>query len=63
MITIKILKEIKVMIALIGVIIMECYALSQGINGTGLSLAIATIAGLGGYEVSNVIKIIKGGKE
>lgn len=63
MITIKILKEVKVFIALIGVIVIECYALSQGINGTGLSVAIACVAGLGGYEMDKVIKIIKGGKE
>ena len=59
---IKILKEVKVMIALIGVIIMECYALSQDINGTGLALAIAAIAGLGGYELNSLIKCIKGDK-
>ena len=59
MITIKILKEVKVFIAIIGIIVMECYALSQSINGTGLSLAIAAAAGLGGYELERIIKIIK----
>ena len=50
MIVIKILKKIEVFTAIVGIIIMECYALSQGINGTGLSIAIAAVAGLGGYR-------------
>lgn len=51
--------KVTVLTAIIGIIILESIALSQGINGTGLSLSIAGIAGLGGYEVR---KVIKGGK-
>lgn len=63
MTVIKILKEVKVFIALIGIIVLECYALSQGINGVALTCAIAAIAGLGGYELNNIIKLVKGEKK
>ena len=38
-----------------GISIIELYALSQGINGTALSLSIAGIAGLGGSNLKKVI--------
>lgn len=62
MTTIKIMDKVTILSAIIGIIVIESIALSQGINGTGLSLAIAAIAGLGGYELDKVIKIIKGVK-
>lgn len=62
MTVVKILAGVKVLTAMIGIIIMECYALSQGINGLILTLAIAAVAGLGGYELDNIIKALKGGK-
>lgn len=54
--TIKLLKKIEVFTAIVGIIIVECYALSLGINGSGLSLAIGAIAGLGGYKYAKRIK-------
>lgn len=50
----------KVVLAIGSIVLLEILALSQGINGTTLSLSIATIAGLGGYEVHDIIKILKG---
>jgi tRNA A22 N-methylase len=44
--------------------ILECFAMSKGLDGTSLSLAIGAIAGLGGYTVANIINEAKkkGGK-
>jgi len=39
----------KTEIAIAGIVIMECFALSQGIDGVLLSTAIATVAGIAGY--------------
>lgn len=36
--------------------ILEAYALSLGINGTVLALAIAALAGLGGYKLHDLKK-------
>lgn len=38
-------------VAIIAIVGLEGYALSQGINGAMLGWATALIAGLGGYEV------------
>ena len=38
-------------IAILAIVALEIYALSQGINGTMLGWTVAIIAGLGGYEV------------
>jgi len=38
-------------VAILAIVGLELYALSQGINGTMLGWAVAIIAGLGGYEV------------
>ena len=45
---------IKVVVAMICITALEMVAMSQGINGVMLSLTIAALAGLGGYEVKNV---------
>ena len=45
-------------IGTIGVI--ESVALSCGINGIILTLAVAAVAGLGGYEIQNLGGMIKG---
>ncbi|GAH04440.1 unnamed protein product [marine sediment metagenome] len=42
---------IKACIAMICISILEVGAMTQGINGTGLSLAIGAIAALGGYVI------------
>lgn len=36
--------------------VIEMYALSLGMNGTALSLSVALIAGLGGFELKEKIK-------
>ena len=59
MVTIKILKEVEVLAAIVGVIILEAIALSHGINGTILILAIGALCGLGGYEIKEVKKWLK----
>lgn len=56
-----ILKELEVLSAIVGIIILEVYALSKGINGLVMSLCIAAIAGLGGYKVKEYAKSIKKG--
>jgi len=45
---------IKVVTAIICITALEAIALSQGINGLLLTLAIGAIAGLGGYEIKNL---------
>lgn len=55
----KILKIDKVVFVASIIGILEAYALSLGINGTTLALSIAALAGLGGYELNDVIKRVK----
>ncbi|MBA7582182.1 hypothetical protein ES708_24102 [subsurface metagenome] len=38
-------------VAILAIAGLEIYAISQGVNGTLMSLAFAAIAGLGGYEI------------
>ena len=35
---------------------LESYALSQGVNGTALTAALASIAGLGGAGIGRLLK-------
>ena len=37
--------------AIIALMIMECFALYQGINGTLFSIVIASVAGIGGWMI------------
>lgn len=48
-------KYIVSVIAISGVTLIELYALSIGVNGTVMSLSVAAIAGLGGYNLKKVI--------
>jgi len=41
----------KIIIAIISITTLEAIALFQGINGAILSVAVAAIAGLAGYEL------------
>ena len=41
----------KAIIAILVVGSLEAYAIYQGLNGVTLSLSVAAITGLGGYEV------------
>jgi len=38
-------------VAILAIVAIEVYALSQGINGITMSLSIGAVAGLGGYEM------------
>jgi len=40
-------------VAMLVIASLEAYALSQDINGVNLSMAIAALAGLGGYHLKN----------
>ena len=52
-------KYIVCVIAITAVTLIELYALSIGINGTVLSLSVACIAGLGGYNLKKVMGEVK----
>ena len=41
-------------VAILGITILDSVALLNGIDGTVLSLSIAGIAGIGGYEIGNL---------
>jgi len=43
-------------VAILGITILDSVALLNGIDGTVLSLSIAGIAGIGGYEIGNLKK-------
>lgn len=49
------LRVLLLMIAIICVTFLEAIALIMGINGTQLLVVMVLIAGIGGYEVRNVI--------
>lgn len=49
----------KVITAIVGIVVIECVAMMNGINGTVMSLSIAAIAGLGGFELQKVLPKIK----
>jgi len=50
-------------IAIVGIIIIECVALSNKINGVMLMSSLSIIAGLGGYYVKETQEAIKNIKE
>ena len=43
------MKDIKALCAIGGIVILESIALIKGIDGTILTMVVATLAGLGGY--------------
>lgn len=43
-------------ITIIAIAGLEGYALSQGVNGTALTAALAAIAGLGGASIGRLLK-------
>ena len=45
-----------VFLAIICITIIEIFALAKNIDGTLLSISIAAIAGLGGYELHSIKK-------
>ena len=42
----------KTLVAMVCVTAIELYALHLGMNGTVMSLSVACVAGLGGYELN-----------
>jgi len=50
--------ELVTIFAILGLVAVEVFALSQGINGTLLAGVIAVIAGLGGYNAKPVLEKI-----
>lgn len=49
-------------VAIICIAGLETLALVKGINGAVLSIVVATLAGLGGYELKVLVEKRKGGK-
>ena len=43
------MKDMKAICAIGGIVILESIALMKGIDGTILTMVVATLAGLGGY--------------
>lgn len=43
----------KACIAMLSIVLLEVYALSQGINGVVLTAVIGALAGLGGYTIGS----------
>ena len=43
------IKDIKALVAIGGIVILESIALMKGIDGTILTMVVVTLAGLGGY--------------
>ena len=51
----KRLKEIDFLAAIIAITIIECVAITNGIDGRVLILSIAAISGLGGYSLKDIL--------
>jgi len=51
----EIMKDYAPMAAIVGIVIVACVAISQGINSWLVSLAYAALAGLGGFELHRKI--------
>ena len=45
------MKDLKALCAIGGIVILESIALMKGIDGTILTMVVATLAGLGGYYI------------
>jgi len=45
------LKDLKALCAIGGIVLLESIALMKGIDGTILTMVVATLAGLGGYYI------------
>jgi len=42
--------------AIAGLVIMECFALEHGINGTLFTIVVAAVGGIGGYLIPSPVK-------
>jgi len=52
-----------VLIAICAITLLESIALLKGLDGHILTVALAFIAGLGGYEIKEIIRAIRGIKK
>lgn len=50
-------------VAILAILILETIALLKGVDGALMGIAIAALAGLGGYQVKRLKDKIKGGKQ
>ena len=57
-----VVKGVTVIVAITGIVVLDSIALMNGINGTIFTLAMIAIAGLAGYEMTDILKYFKGGK-
>ena len=46
--------KIEVLTAIVGIVILDSIALYSGVDGVLFTLAVVAIAGLGGYELSEL---------
>jgi len=51
-------KNMVAVVAIVGIVILEAFAIAEGVNGTALAAGVGCIAGLGGFTIG---KILKGG--
>ena len=54
--------KITVIVAILAILSLEIFAISQGIDGAALGIAVAAIAGLGGWQAKKIKDKLKGGK-
>ena len=57
------MKDIKALCAISGIVVLESIALMKGIDGTILTMVVATLAGLGGYYIRGAKNDILPGEE
>jgi len=57
------LKDLKALCAIGGIVVLESIALMKGIDGTILTMVVATLAGLGGYYMRGAKNDILSGEE
>lgn len=43
-------------VAILGLVTMECFAISNGINGTLYTIIVAAVAGIGGFILPSPLK-------
>ena len=51
--------KIEVLTAIVGIVILDSIALYSGVDGVLFTLAVVAIAGLGGYELSELRGVVK----
>ena len=56
-------KDIRAISAICGIVILESFAIMNGIDGTILTMVVATLAGLGGYYMKGGVNGVLQRKE